>query len=79
MTIFIGITQTPAETEEFISMEWKEIGEKTLVGPFNSPNAAKDWLQFMMVRRENTQQLRIPEKLSTDGHWYGLTFEQSQS
>lgn len=79
MTILIGITQSPEKTEEHLCMEFKEVGTRAIVGPFRSAEDASSWMQFMMTRAKDYQQVSVPAPSSGANWWYGFTFERLES
>ena len=75
MTVLIGITQAPEKTEEYICMEYKGVGTRTIVGPFGSPEQASGWMHFMKVRADGYQEIEVPVQSGTEHEWYGFAFE----
>lgn len=75
MTVLIGITQAPKETETKIFNEFKEIGTSAVVGPFITPDQAADWMKFMMARSGNYKHIPVTSSSSEKQAWYGFTFE----
>ena len=75
MTVLIGITQSPEKTEDYICMEYKGVGTRTIVGPFGSPEQASGWMHFMKVRADEYQEIAVPNQLGIENEWYGFAFE----
>lgn len=75
MTVLIGITRSPKETEKHCSMEFKGLGTRAIVGPFGNSEQAADWMEFMKSRAEGYQEISAPTPAAQEASWYGFTFE----
>jgi hypothetical protein len=79
MTILIGNTQAPEETEEYFCKEFKGLGTHAIVGPFGSAEQASDWLEFMKARNEDSKEVPVPSPDSAGNCWYGFLFEMIET
>lgn len=75
MKSLICITRNLEESEESIDRDYTACGEKAVVGPFNSQNDASEWLQFMLTRTANAEEVDLSESSSEDNLWYGIVLD----
>ena len=76
MKVFIGITQNPQEADMQICQKFSESGGQTVVGPFMSSKEASDWMDFMIGRKDDYEQITLTSSSANGGTWYGITVEQ---
>lgn len=77
MKILIGITQDVDAVRKSLAAQYKGLGVATEAGPFKTRDEAMNWQNFMMDRRGDYEEIKIPETPVGDAYWFGLTVERS--
>jgi len=75
MTVLIGITQAPEETEQHLFNDFEGVSTTAVVGPFTSSNEASSWMKFMMARTGSYKHVQDPSTPTQGENWYGFTCE----
>lgn len=78
MNVLIGISRNCKETETFLYENFKNSRERTVVGPFSSPEAASKWMTFIIARTEGYEKITLPPQSTSDSFWYGFTVESPE-
>lgn len=73
MTVLIGITQAPEETEQHLFNDFEGVSTTAVVGPFRSSDEASNWMQFMMARTGGYKHVPDPSTTLQSDIWFGFT------
>lgn len=75
MKVFIGITQNQEKIQLYLAEKGGLLGSLTELGPFLTQEDALRWLNYLKENIKNLEEVTSNTN-SSEGSWYGFTFEQ---
>ncbi|MDD2463066.1 MAG: hypothetical protein PHI97_03650 [Desulfobulbus sp.] len=75
MKSYAGITQHLEMSEEYIEKTFGQHKELVFVGPFKTLGEASQWLEYMIAKSYDAEEISLPGYCIDDWTWYGVIFE----